>query len=960
MLILESQHVYMHQQAENKDAALALCSHILQQDGLATAEYLTGLKNREGQSSTYLGQGIAIPHGTPESRHYILQTGVRLVHFPQGVIWTDTGDKVYLAVVIAAQSDEHLQVLQLLTQSLGSDDLTSALQQVQSAEEVLALLNATPPSLLLHERLIKTQVEAGDIDDVLVVANQVLKQAECVQAGFMSAVNIAEAVQLQDHVWCVTGRENVLQSAVSIIHLNQVIDFNIKNTKQKLKTLLCVSCNDQFDYAKFNQLMNVLFAINTQDWQQPLHIAQVIGAESLPQWASQSVILANAHGLHARPATMLAKFCQQLQGEILLMVDNGQAVSAKSLTKLLSLGAVRGQTLTFMADEQAEQHLDSIVKLVQQGLGEEVEPVIPVVNDDISVEHQECSNCELLQLNQPYQAIAASQGIAVGVVHIVQQMDFNYHQQGRGVADEQMQLAQAIAQVEQDLQQLVVKNEPSAIAEIFKAHIEILQDKEIYPPVDAMIKQGFSAAYAWHQQIEHLVQTQRRLNNALLAERADDLQDIGRRVLAVLCGKSLVQEPEQPYILIKDDLLPSDVAQLDQEKVLGILTAVGGASSHSAIVARALGIPAVVGAGTAILDIPVESTVLLDGERGEFVVQPDVQRVDEAFATQQRQKVQREQALQRCHEAAITQDQHQVEIATNLGDVHHAQNAVSLGAEAVGLLRTELVFMSHQSAPSLAQQEQDYRVVFDALAGRPLVVRTLDIGGDKPLPYIAMPKEENPFLGVRGMRLTLRQPALLRTQLQALINAADGRPLRIMFPMIGRIEEWRAAKAILDDILSKTPCENLQVGMMIEVPSAVLLAPILAQEVDFFSIGTNDLTQYVMAIDRGHPELSSEADGLHPSVLMMINHTVKFAHRYGKWVGVCGELASDRLAVPILLGLGVDELSMSPNQIPLVKAQVRQLNWQDCQVMAKQSLTCATADEVRQLSAQFLEEQSHG
>ena len=257
--------------------------------------------------------------------------------------------------------------------------------------------------------------------------------------------------------------------------------------------------------------------------------------------------------------------------------------------------------------------------------------------------------------------------------------------------------------------------------------------------------------------------------------------------------------------------------------------------------------------------------------------------------------------------------------------------------------------MSHNSAPDEKLQEKEYRHVLDALAGRPLVVRTLDVGGDKPLPYLPIATEENPFLGLRGIRLTLRKPNLLRQQLIALLKAADDRPLRIMFPMVGRVEEWRAARAILDEVLQQYPCSNLEVGIMIEVPSAALLAPILAKEVDFFSIGTNDLTQYTMAIDRGHPILSAEADGLHPSILLLIDQTVRAAHANNKWVGICGELAADPKAVPVLMGLGVDELSMSITSIPLVKAQIRNLNYAACQAIAQKALLCDSATAVRTL-----------
>ncbi|MFW2710804.1 phosphoenolpyruvate--protein phosphotransferase, partial [Acinetobacter baumannii] len=447
---------------------------------------------------------------------------------------------------------------------------------------------------------------------------------------------------------------------------------------------------------------------------------------------------------------------------------------------------------------------------------------------------------------------------------------------------------------------------------------------------------------------------QEALPDRLLAERATDLRDIGDRVLTQLCGEVVIEEPKEPYILIMHDVGPSDVARLNKDRVAGILTAIGGASAHSAIVARALGIPAIVGAGEQVLEIDPKSTLLINGDTGTFVLDPDVAQIEQAKQEREQQRQIREEAERHSHEPAITLDQHQIEIAANLGKVQATAQAVECGAEAIGLLRTELVFMSHSSAPNEAVQEADYRVVLDALAGRPLVVRTLDVGGDKPLPYLPIAEEENPFLGLRGIRLTLRRPELLKQQLTALLKASDNRPLRIMFPMIGRVEEWRAAKAILDEVRAQHPCGNLQVGIMIEVPSAALLAPVLAQEVDFFSIGTNDLTQYTLAIDRGHPILSAEADGLHPSILNLIDQTVKAAHKHGKWVGICGELAADPKAVPILMGLGVDELSMSPNSIPLVKAQIRTLSYSHAQKLAQQALLCDSAPAVRQLSEQDL------
>lgn len=948
MLALDTQHVRMNQHAVDKAQALQCLVDILVEDQLVKPEYIQGLLGREQQSATYLGQGIAIPHGTPQSRQYILETGVRLAHFPEGVVW-DGENKIYLAVVIAAKSDEHLQVLQILTRAL-LDDVSERVKNAELAQQIIELLQAQPPSLALHENLIATKVAVSDLDDFIWQASQLLKQQKMVECGFLSQLQPKNMIHLGEDLWSITASQHVLSPAVSIIQAEQAIQYQ----GQQLGTLLCIASNPQLDMTQFNRLMDIFFdpeqlqSLSQQkDAQQ---IAQLIGAEIIPDWVSQRVVLANAHGLHARPATQLVNTCKAFQGEIQVSVDGGQFVSAKSLTKLLSLGCKRGQTLTFIAEPETDAvaGLASVIAAVQHGLGEEVEPV-----QETATAAQPVPSIVIEEETQavPDQShgIAASAGLAFGPAHVVKPRKFKYDRFGSSLKAESEKLDIAIRQVKNSIRQFIAQSSIEAIKQIFMAHLEMLDDPDLIQSVQRGVQQNLSAAAAWHEHIEAAAKAQESLNDHLLAERAADLRDIGERVLAVLCGAPEITEPQEPYILVMHDVGPSDVARLNKDRVAGILTAVGGASAHSAIVARALGIPAVVGAGSAVLNIPNHSVVLIDGDTGEFIVKPEAERIEQAIAERERQRQLRQQAEQHCLEPAITLDQHAIEIAANIGKVQATAQAVEYGAEAIGLLRTELVFMSHNSAPNEAVQEADYRVVFDALAGRPLVVRTLDVGGDKPLPYLPIAPEENPFLGLRGIRLTLRQPELLRQQLVALLKAADNRPLRIMFPMIGRVEEWREAKAILDEVRAAHPCEHLEVGIMIEVPAAALLSPILAQEVDFFSIGTNDLTQYTMAIDRGHPVLSAEADGLHPSVLLLIDQTVRAAHQHGKWVGICGELAGDPKAVPVLMGLGVDELSMSSTRIPLVKAQIRQLNFADCQQLAQRALACDTATAVRNL-----------
>ncbi|WP_343597225.1 phosphoenolpyruvate--protein phosphotransferase [Acinetobacter sp.] len=946
MIALDIQHVRMNQHAVDKAQALQCLVNILVEDQLVTPEYIQGLTAREQQSATYLGQGIAIPHGTPQSRQYILETGVRLAHFPEGVVW-DGENKIYLAVVIAAKSDEHLQVLQILTRAL-IHDVSEQVKHAKSAEQIIELLQAQPPSLSLHENLIATQVAAHDVEDLIWHGTQLLKQQKLIECGFLSSLNPKRMIHLGEGIWSITANQHVLSPAVSIVKSEQAI----AHQDQELNTLLCIASNDQLDMPQFNRLMDILFdpaQLSLIQQEQNSHqIAQLIGAEVIPDWPARSIILANAHGLHARPATQLVNITKNFQGDIRVAVNDGAFVSAKSLTKLLSVGCRRGQTLTFIAEPNTDAvaGLDEVIQAVKDGLGEEVEPI-----DEYTAQPQEVP--EVLSFDQPNdgnsKGIAASAGLAFGPAHVVKPRKFQYDRFGHSLKQESERLDIAIRQVKNSIRQFIAQTQSSAIKQIFMAHLEMLDDPDLIQNVQRGLKQNLSAPAAWHDHIESAAKAQEALKDRLLAERAADLRDIGERVLAVLCGVPEVSEPEQPYILIMHDVGPSDVARLNKDRVAGILTAVGGASAHSAIVARALSIPAVVGAGADVLNIESNTTVLINGDNGEFVVEPEQSLIDHAIAERARHQQLREEAERHCLEPAVTLDQHHVEVAANIGKVHATAQAVKHGAEAIGLLRTELVFMSHNSAPNEEAQEADYRVVLDALAGRPLVVRTLDVGGDKPLPYLPISPEENPFLGLRGIRLTLRKPELLRQQLAALLKAADNRPLRIMFPMIGRVEEWRAAKAILDEVRAEYPCDNLQVGIMIEVPAAALLTPILAQEVDFFSIGTNDLTQYTMAIDRGHPLLSAEADGLHPSVLLLIDQAVRSAHQYGKWVGICGELAADPKAVPVLMGLGVDELSMSSASIPLVKAQIRNLNFAHCQQLAQQALRCESATAVREL-----------
>jgi len=399
--------------------------------------------------------------------------------------------------------------------------------------------------------------------------------------------------------------------------------------------------------------------------------------------------------------------------------------------------------------------------------------------------------------------------------------------------------------------------------------------------------------------------------------------------------------------VVAHDISPSDTASLDPQRVLGFCTAVGGPTAHAAIIARAMGFPAVVSVGEDVMKLDNGTLAILDGVAGTLVIEPDAETLARAQEAQRLYQARRLAAQASSAEPAVTRDGHRVEIVANIGGVADARKAHAAGAEGVGLLRTEFLFLDRASAPTETEQFEVYRDIALALEGKPVIIRTLDIGGDKPLPYINMAPEENPFLGERGIRLCLARPDLLRQQVRAILRAASYGKLRIMFPMVADLSEWQAARAIVEELRAELYAPEIEVGIMVEVPSAALLAEVFAREVDFFSIGTNDLTQYTLAMDSTHPSLAGKSDGLHPAVLRLIQHTVEGAHAAGKWVGVCGELGADPQAVPILLGLGVDELSISVPAIPMVKAQVRDLTLTEAQRLAQEALACATAPEVR-------------
>lgn len=662
------------------------------------------------------------------------------------------------------------------------------------------------------------------------------------------------------------------------------------------------------------------------------------------------VVIHNPTGLHARPAKVFVNTAKQFDADI--RVEYGaKKANAKSMISMLTLGVESGNEIRILVDGADEDAaLDALQTAVSSGLGE-----------DESVAHKPEKYSNGQQQSTPVtlaanmrKGIPAAPGIAIGPIYRLHHEEIEIEESFQGASAEQERLHKAIERARTQLTKLhkqMLQTAGSSEAAIFEAHLEILDDPDLLDTVLEKINKQQSAARAWQTAVDARAQAMSQLNDPLLAGRAADIQDVGYRVLRLLMGadEQQVSLPDHPVILVATDLSPSDTAALDRNKILGFCTAAGGPTAHSAIIARALSLPAVVSAGDGVLEIENLTTVILNGTDGTLTIDPDAAAIGRAQAQQKEWQTAMSAAEKDASQPAITQDNHRVEIVANIGGLSDAQKAAVSGAEGVGLLRTEFLFLERTSAPTEREQFEVYRDIVQAMNGQPVIVRTLDIGGDKPLPYIDIAAEENPFLGERGIRLCLNRPELLRQQLRAILRAAEFGPLRIMFPMVADLSEWRQARAMVAEVQAELGAPEVEVGIMIEVPSAALMADAFAPEIDFFSVGTNDLTQYTLAMDRMHPSLAAKSDGLHPAVLRLIARTVEAAHAAGKWVGVCGELGADPQAVPILVGMGIDELSVSVPAIAPVKAQIRSLRLEDAQVLAKRALACGTATEVRNI-----------
>ncbi|MCB9946372.1 MAG: phosphoenolpyruvate--protein phosphotransferase [Rhodospirillaceae bacterium] len=669
---------------------------------------------------------------------------------------------------------------------------------------------------------------------------------------------------------------------------------------------------------------------------------------------SQAILIPNPTGLHARPAAVLANMAKRFKAKVLLQRGDDQA-NAKSVVSIMGLNLEQGAKVVLVAEgPDAAAAVAALEPELAGGLGDEgTAPAPAPATTEIAaaaapIPKPRSDDPRLLV------GVSASPGLVVGRVFQLRRKEIEIPELGGEPFAERNRLADAVEHARIQLEALQAElhaQADPAKAAIFAAHQELLDDPGLIDVAHSAIAKGKSAEFAWREAYTQQAARLAALPNELLAARANDLRDVGLRVLGILTGQP-IEAPQLPpdTVLIAEDLTPSDTASLDRGRVLGFCTVGGGATSHVAILARAVDLPAVAGIEPRALDIADGTMVVVDGARGTLRIDPDEAEIERIRSTRERAAARREVDLAAAHEQAATTDGHRIMTVANVGGVADAREAVRLGGEGVGLLRSEFLFLERATAPSEDEQARIYQEIADALEGRPLIVRTLDVGGDKPLPYLPLPKEENPFLGVRGVRLAIDRPEILRTQIRAILRVRGCTRLGLMFPMVSALDEIRSLRSVVEeerDKLQRT--EPVEVGIMVEVPSAAIMARQFAAEVDFFSVGTNDLTQYTLAMDRGHPKLASKADAMNPAVLRLIAQTVEGAHAHGKWVGVCGGIASDIQAVPILVGLGVDEFSVSVPALPRVKAAIRTYSLDQCKDLAATALAQDHAAAVRAL-----------
>ncbi|WP_313808756.1 phosphoenolpyruvate--protein phosphotransferase [Sphingobium sp.] len=811
--------------ASSKEDAILQAGQLLVAAGCVAPGYEQSMVRREAVANTYLGSGVAIPHGLGEDKGLVRRDGIVVLQLREGIEW-NPGQRAHLVVGIAASSDSHIAILRRLTRLIQDEARLQTLLATDDPAVIAAALDQdTTPS--------ETRPPASDL---------------------------AESV-----AWTV-------------------------------------------DYPA---------------------------------------------GLHARPASVWSEAAKA--GATPIRIRHGDDMAdPRSLVSLLQLGLKAGDRISISAG--ARPALDQFLRTVTGLTAREKADAAR------AAEKAKAPVRGWKPVGAPTMiaGVAASPGLAIGPVHLLAAAELDVPDQPVDLVTGGALLNDALVRTKAQMKALIddtTRRLGAADAAIFAAQAGLLDDTDLITLTCQLMVEGHGVAWSWHRAIDRMAGQLSALGNPVLAARAADLHDVGRRVLAqidpALGVGTLADLPEQPCVIVAADLSPSDTATLDTSRVAGIATALGGPTSHSAILARTLGLPSVVAGGADLLAQAAGTTAIVDGDSGRVWLNPS--EADIASARNWIAEIAAKRAAEEAERSspARTGDGHDLAIGANVNRPDQVPFALSQGGEGVGLMRTEFLFLERGDSPGEDEQFAIYRDMIDALEGRPLIVRALDIGGDKQVPHLDLPKEENPFLGVRGARLLLRRPDLLEPQLRALYRTAKGGgDLSIMFPMITSASELITLRERCEAIRAALDAPIVPIGIMIEVPAAAVQADALAAHADFFSIGTNDLTQYALAIDRQNPDLASEADSLHPAVLRLIAMTVEGARKHDRWVGVCGGIAGDPFGAALLTGLGVSELSMTPRDIPAVKARIRASHLTDLQALAARALDATSAAQVRALDGE--------
>jgi multiphosphoryl transfer protein len=810
----------------SKEAAIGEACQLLIASGCVAPDFAASMLRREAVANTYLGHGVAIPHGMGEDKGMVRRDGIAVLQVPGGIEW-NPGQSARLVVAIAARGDQHITILRRLTRLIQDE---ARLQALCATRDAGAIINA-------------------------------LTQDNAVPTPAPEAVDLAESFD-----WVV-------------------------------------------DYPA---------------------------------------------GLHARPASAWVETVRATGLRVQVRHGN-EAADARNLVALLQLGLRQGDTITVSAE--GEDALAGLARLQARitGLTAQEKADAAKAAERAAAQPQRgwVPPGELAFI----QGIPASPGIAIGRLHALATHEPQIADVAASLIDGGNALNEALISTRQQMLALIddtARRLGPQDAAIFKAQAELLNDSDLITLTCQLMVEGHGVAWSWAEAVNRLAARLSALGNPVLAARAADLHDVGRRVLGKLDPSaaigSLRDLPDEPCIIVAEDLSPSDTASLDMNRVIGLAMSQGGPTSHTAILARTLGLPAIVAGGAALEAAGSGAMAIVDGLNGRIYVSPAEADIASARAWAAALQAQREAEAAKRAEPATTKDGVRLEVAANVNRPDQVKLALEEGAESVGLMRTEFLFLEASASPTEDKQAETYRAMAEALGGRPLIIRALDIGGDKQVAHLHLPREENPFLGVRGARLLLRRPDLLLPQLRAIYRAsAGGGDISIMFPMVTSVGEILRLREICEEVRDSLNAPELPIGIMIEVPAAAVQADVLAEHCDFFSIGTNDLTQYTLAMDRQNPELAAEADGMHPAVLRLIAQTVAGAKKHGRWVGVCGGLAGDPFGALLLAGLGVKELSMTPRDIPAVKAKLREADFAAIEALAQRALAAASAADVRAL-----------